>query len=111
MRGTFKRTRVRTREVLAIFIILKTSSYKPDLGGGGGSCFYSQQEHNVVSFSLQRFVRLGLVEQVREEKQLETIFYNSPRVIRTGVTWGRHGGVQQDEAAFRRQNWQDLVLG
>lgn len=88
MQGTFKRTRVRTREVLAIFIILKTLSYRP----AGGSCFYSQQGPNVVSFSLQRFVELGLVEQVRAEKQLETIFYNSPRVIRIEVTWDRNGG-------------------
>lgn len=65
--------------MLAIFIILKTSSYRPD----GGSCFYSQQGRDVVSFSSQGFVELGLVEQVRAEKQLGTIFYNSPQVIRT----------------------------
>lgn len=51
----------------------------------------------MVSFPLEGFVELGLVEQdLRPEKQLETISYNRPRVRRTQLTWSRSGEDQQD---------------
>lgn len=57
----------------------------------------------MVSFPLERFVELGFMEQdLRPEKQLETIPYNHPRVRRTHLIWSRRGEDQQDSAEFSR---------
>lgn len=71
MRGTSKRTRVRTMQVLAIFIMLNPSPYRQD--GVHGSIF------DAVSIPLERCVEMRLVEQVQGQKSSWMLFPTTAR--------------------------------